>query len=147
MADGATRAIPLPSDCQAITELASFIWTLQRATDNHPAAHQLPRGPGVLKQARNTISRYEVYDLSCRSSAAGAQLIEHFSHTIGMEPLQTKKAEKKAQGRRQKLAPPAVSSVQLWRQTHLAADTHVSTQRGLLVCRVSQVKGGKEIVR
>ena len=35
----------------------------------------------------------------------------------------------------------------LWKQKHLAADKHALSQEGLLVRRVSHVKGGKEVAR
>ena len=44
-------------------------------------------------------------------------------------------------------APPAEPSDKLWKQKHLAADKHALSQEGLLVRRVTHVKGGKEVAR
>ena len=44
-------------------------------------------------------------------------------------------------------APPAETSDQLWKQKHLAADKHALSHNGLLVRRVTHIKGGKEVVR
>ena len=44
-------------------------------------------------------------------------------------------------------APPAEPSDNLWKQKHVAADKHALSQEGLLVRRVTHVKGGKEVAR
>ena len=44
-------------------------------------------------------------------------------------------------------APPAESSDNLWKQKHLAADKHAVSQNGLLIRRVTNIRGGKDVAR